>query len=86
MILCGADCALIFRFLHIQSTGQALTAGMYWTGLTVMFEIALGKFLRRSWKELFEQYNLRAGYIWPVFLLFLFLLPCLLYVLGPVRQ
>ncbi|HEY0896126.1 MAG TPA: hypothetical protein VGE15_06205, partial [Sphingobacteriaceae bacterium] len=66
----------------IQDTRQAWTAGTCWMVLTVIFEFSLGKILRRPWKELLQQYNVIDGQIWPVFLLFLLLLPYLLYLFS----
>lgn len=80
IILCGVYLGLIFRFLHIASTGQALATGACWMGLTVLFEFGLGLLQRRPVQELLGQYDLAEGQIWPVFLLFLLLLPYVLYV------
>ncbi len=78
MLLCGLYGVWVFRFLDIRTAAEAWTAGTYWAVLTVVFEFSLGKLLRRSWKQLIGQYNRAAGHLWPLFLVFLFLLPYLL--------
>lgn len=80
MILCGIYALLIFRFLNIQNPGQALLTGLLWMLLTVLFEFTLGMMLKQSWAQMIEQYNLKNGQLWPVFLLFLLLLPYGLYL------
>ena len=79
MIFCAIYIILIFPVLRLENVKQALLAGFMWTVLTVLFEFSLGRLLKRSWTELLQQYNLTSGHIWPVFLLFLLLLPFLLY-------
>jgi len=75
IILCSVYVWWIFPHLHIPNIGQALTAGGLWVLLTVLFELALGLFTGRSISLLMRDYNLIAGRIWLLFLLWLFLLP-----------
>ena len=83
MVICGVYGLLIFRLLKLEDAGQALLVGFVWMLLTVLFEFTLGKILNQSWTQLLEQYNLKKGHLWPVFLLFLLLLPYGLYfILG----
>ena len=83
MVICGIYGLLIFRIMKIHNAGQALMVGFIWMLLTVLFEVMLGKILKKSWAQIFEQYNLNRGRLWPVFLLFLLLLPYGLYfILG----
>jgi len=79
MIFCMIYITLIFPVLRLENKSQALLAGFMWMVLTILFEFSLGRLLKRSWTELLQQYNLTSGHIWPVFLLFLLLLPFLLY-------
>ena len=79
MIFCMIYITLIFPVLRLENVKQALLAGFMWMVLTILFEFSLGRLLKRSWTELLQQYNLTSGHIWPVFLLFLLLLPFLLY-------
>ena len=79
IVFCAIYHMLIFPFLHLESGNQALLVGLLWTVLTVLFEFSLGRLLKHSWTELFQQYNFTTGYIWPCFLLFLLLFPFLLY-------
>jgi hypothetical protein len=48
--------------------------------LTVLFETAMGRFIQhRSWPELVRDYNLFAGRVWVLFLVWLALAPYLFY-------
>ena len=80
MILCSVYGLMIFSLLNIPDAGRALLVGMVWMVLTICFEFALGKFMKQSWAQLFEQYNLKRGQLWPVFLMYILLLPFLLYL------
>lgn len=79
MILCAIYGILIFPALHLETSTQALRLGFLWVMLTILFEFALGRLLKHSWAELLRQYQLTSGHIWPLFLVFLLLLPYLLY-------
>lgn len=72
---------LIFPKLQITSFTQALWLGILWTVLTFIFETALGKVTGRSWQEIFDNYNMASGNIWPLFLIFLLFLPMLIFYL-----
>ena len=81
---CGA-----FRSLYLvqpapgpgrQLPSQALAIGFLWLGLTVAFEFSFGHFVAgHSWSRLFQDYNLFAGRLWVLVLLWLTLAPYLFY-------
>lgn len=49
----------------ITTTRRALEIGTAWVVLTALFEFGFGRYLdRKSWSELFENYNLAAGNLW----------------------
>lgn len=79
IILCSIYIFFIFPFLRIQNGRQALLVGAVWVGLTILFEIGVGLVTKKSWDEMLMQYNLAAGYIWPVFLVWLFFFPYLVF-------
>jgi hypothetical protein len=59
-------------------SGPPLGIGVLWVGLTVTFEIAMGRLLMKlPWRRLLADYNLRAGRLWSVFLLVILLAPWL---------
>ena len=77
MSFCAIYVFFVFPLLKIGSTAIALRVGLLWMILTFLFETLLGKATGRSWGQIFENYNLSDGHIWPLFLLFLFILPAL---------
>ena len=81
IVLCSIYVWLIFPSLDIQKPKQAFVIGFVWVLLTMAFEFSLGRLTGKSWVDLFRQYDLFNGRIWPVFLICLFLLPYLTYVL-----
>lgn len=81
IVLCSIYISLVFPLLNIHSSKQAFLIGFVWVLLTIAFEFSLGRFTNKSWQYLFQDYNLFAGRIWPLFLVVLFLLPYLLYAL-----
>lgn len=86
MILCALYAWFVFPNLKIDEVRQAWTVGLIWVVLTVLFEFILGRSTGKSWQALLEQYNILAGRIWLLFLIWLLLLPALcLRLKGAVR-
>lgn len=81
IVLCSIYVWLVFPFLNIQNSMQAFTIGFVWVLLTVAFEFSLGRLTSKSWKFLFQDYNLFAGHIWLLFLIVLLLLPYIFYAI-----
>ena len=81
IIFCSIYVWIVFPLLRIQNSKQALFIGFVWMLLTVAFEFSLGRLTNKSWEYLFRDYNLFAGRIWLLFLICLFLLPCVFYAL-----
>lgn len=70
----------VIRFWPPASSRQAVTIGLVWVSLTVVFEFAMGRLLmHRPWLVLFQDYNLAAGRVWVLFLIWLALAPYLFY-------
>jgi hypothetical protein len=59
------------------SASQALAIGAAWLVFTLAFEFLFGRYVAgHSWQKLLQDYNLFAGRVWPVFLAWVFFLPC----------
>jgi hypothetical protein len=64
------------RWLRATSTRQLIGVGCLWVGLTVGFEILLGRLvLGYSWERVASDYNLLGGGLLPIGLLILMLSP-----------
>lgn len=81
IVLCAVYVAFIFPKLNIISPSQAMYIGIVWMLLTVLFEFGLGRFSGKTWTELFANYNIMNGQLWPLFLVCLALLPLVFYLL-----
>ena len=81
IILCSVYVWLVSPALNIQNNKQAFLIGFLWVLLTVAFEFSLGRLTNKSWEYLLRDYNIFAGRIWLLFLITLFLLPCVFYTL-----
>jgi hypothetical protein len=80
VLLFGIYIWILLRFWRPVSGGQALTIGLLWLGMTVAFEFLFGRYvMKRSWSELLHDYNLFAGRVWLVVLVWVTLAPYLLY-------
>ena len=59
-----------------DSEQQALFIGIIWLFATVSFEFVFGHYVAgHSWQRLFQDYNLLAGRVWLLFLIWLVALP-----------
>ncbi len=52
---------LFIRWMRVGSRRRLLQVGALWVGLTVAFEILLGRALGYSWYRLLEDYDLTRG-------------------------
>lgn len=77
ILFCGLYVLLIFPKLQINTATEAIWLGLLWTILTFLFETLLGKLSGHTWGEIFQNYNISDGHIWPLFLIFLLFLPSL---------
>ena len=73
----------VWALIHIwrpASAGQAMAMGLVWLGMTVAFEFLFGRYVvKRSWRELRRDYNLFAGRVWLVVLVWVTIVPYLFY-------
>lgn len=79
-IVMGISIWAIIRIWPPASANQALLIGLAWLILTVSFEFFMGLVLRkRPLSEVLADYNLRAGRVWVLLLLWITLAPWLFY-------
>jgi hypothetical protein len=66
-----------------RSAASAWRTGVFWLALTVVFEFLFFHYVTgHAWEELLDNYNLAAGRLWPVLLLWIAVAPvvfCLLW-------
>lgn len=79
--LCSIYVWLVTPILKIQNLKQASFVGLMWVIYTILFEFTLGRLTNKPWDVLLQDYNILAGKLWPLFLLCLFLMPCIFYPL-----
>jgi hypothetical protein len=83
-VVMGLFIWVVVRVWPPASGRQALAIGLIWLALTVAFEFVFGRLVvHRSWPELLHDYNLVAGRVWVVFLLWLAVAP---FVFFRLRQ
>jgi len=71
------------RFWPIGSSAQAWTIGGCWLLATIAFEFGFGRFVAgHSWSRLLTDYDLLHGRVWLLFLIWITILPYLLYRYG----
>lgn len=70
----------VIRLWPPASARQSAEIGFIWVSLTVVFEFAMGRFIiHRPWQQLFHDYNLAAGRVWVLLLLWICFAPYLFY-------
>jgi hypothetical protein len=63
-----------------DTSEQAITIGLIWLGLTVAFEFLFGHYVAgHTWSKLFYDYNVFAGRLWVVVLLWVTVAPYVFY-------
>jgi hypothetical protein len=66
---------LSIRWIGPQSSRQALTVGLFWLVLTLLFEFGAGRLSGKSWGTLLADYNVLEGRIWVLVPVVTFLAP-----------
>ncbi len=83
MALIGFAVWTLLRRWPLTSRREALVVGGLWVIQTVLFEFLFGHYgVGHPWERLLDDYNLAAGRLWVLFLLWLALLPTLCYHLA----
>jgi len=71
------------RCFPLPTYALAWRVGGAWLLMTVVFEFVFGRVVaKHSWQRLLADYNLLAGRVWGVFLLWLFALPAIMHWLD----
>jgi hypothetical protein len=64
------------RVWPLPSAGQAVEVGLAWLAMTVAFEFLFGRYAaHRSWSALVADYNLFAGRVWSLLLVWVAVSP-----------
>jgi hypothetical protein len=70
------------RIWKPASARHALTIGLVWLSMTVAFELLFGHYAAKCpWRDLLHDYNLCAGRVWLVVLVWVTVTPYLFYQL-----
>lgn len=78
VLLLGLYIWAIAHLWSFDSPKQAISVGLLWLGLTVIFEFTFGHFVAgHSWSKLLSDYNILAGQIWLVVLIWVAIAPWL---------
>lgn len=79
-LLFGTYIWMIIRYWKPVSARQAMIIGLVWLGLTVAFEFLFGRFvMEHSWTRLLQDYNLLAGRVWSLLLVWVAVAPYFFY-------
>jgi len=80
VLLFGIYIGVLIRFMKPGSSGQAWTVGFIWLGMTVAFEFLFGHYvIGHPWRVLFQDYNICAGRVWIVILIWITAAPYFFY-------
>src|SRR5262245_24710251 len=72
VVLFGVYIWVLIHIWRPESAGQAITIGLVWLGMTVAFEVLFGHYVaKRPWRGLLHDYNLCAGRVWLVVLVWI---------------
>ena len=80
VFLFGIYIWLLVRYLRPDSSNQAIFIGIIWLGMTVAFEFIFMHYVAgRSWEVLLHDYNIFAGRVWVVVLIWVTVAPYVFY-------
>ena len=80
VLLFGGYIWVLVRIWRPASAGQAMAIGLVWLGMTIAFEFLFGHYVpKRPLRELLHDYNIFAGRVWLVVLVWVTLAPYLFY-------
>lgn len=83
IVFTGLAVWLFARIWPLASQSQAWVVGISWLLLTLIFEFTFGHYVAgHSWARLLQDYNLFAGRVWVVFLLWVAIMPYIFYKTG----
>lgn len=80
IFLFGVYIGLVMRRWPPRTGGASVMIGLIWLALTIIFEFGFGRYVRGlSWSVLLHDYNLLAGRVWVLVLVWVALAPYLFY-------
>ncbi len=80
VILFGVYIGFVVRVWQPVSATQAIAVGLLWLAMTVAFEFLFGHYVAgHSWDRLLHDYNLFAGRVWLVVLVWVTVAPYLFF-------
>jgi len=80
IVLFGIYVFFILKWLKLSSAQEALRLGLTWLVLTVAFEFLFGHFVMgHPWASLVHDYNLVAGRVWVLVLIWIAATPSIFY-------
>jgi len=83
IIFFGAYIWGISEVLPFASAGIAWIVGVVWLIMTVAFEFLFGHYvMHHTWAHLFEDYNIFAGRLWSLVLLWVTIAPYIFYLIS----
>ena len=72
VLMTGVAIWLFHRYQTTTSMQQAWLIGVIWLTMTIAFEFGFGRFVAgHSWQRLLADYNLLAGRVWSLFLVWI---------------
>lgn len=82
IILFGVIIWSLSRLWPLASAKQAWTVGFIWLSMTIAFEFLFGHFVAgHPWSKLLHDYNIFAGRVWPLVLIWTTIAPYVFYKL-----
>lgn len=85
IVLTGGVVWTLSRFWPIGSRKETWIIGACWLLMTIAFEFGFGHYVAgHSWSRLLADYNLLEGRVWSLFLVWVAVLPYVIWRLGKV--
>ncbi|MBN2148440.1 MAG: hypothetical protein JW726_13715 [Anaerolineales bacterium] len=86
ILIFGVYVCFILRWLKLSSSRDALRVGFTWLLLTALFEFIFGHYVMgNTWEQLFHDYNLLAGRLWALVLVWITISPLIFYQLQLIK-
>ena len=80
IIFFGFYIYFITKKWRLESAQQAVTVGFIWLAMTILFEFVFGHYIMgNTWERLFHDYNLFAGRVWILILIWTTIAPYVFY-------
>ncbi len=80
IVFSGMFVFYIHQIWRIESSSQAWLIGSIWLTATILFEFTFGHYVAgHSWSHLLNDYNIFQGRIWSLFLMWVLLMPVIMY-------